>query len=119
MATKGFAVAGYRKSNHAHGSAEAAWAVPSHFPRASVFQAGSGFLGGSRSAGPVTESSVEKFSAVLKHLLPESLFLSTGGERRGSMNHLGTVLCRKPHIVPVNCCPFSFSAGILLSQILR
>lgn len=80
-----------------------------HFPRVPIFQAGSGFLGGSCSAGRVTEPAVEKFSTVLKHLLPKSLFLSTGEEGRGWVSQLLTVLCRKPRIVPVNCCPFFFS----------
>lgn len=50
---------------------------------------------------------------------PETLFLSVGEERRGLINQLLIVLCRKPRIVPVNCYPFSFSAGIFLSKIFR
>lgn len=79
---------------------------------------GSGFLSGSHPADPVTEPAVDKVSIDLEHL-PPLRFLSTGEEKQGSINQLLTVLCRKPHIVPVNYCSLSFATGIFLSKILR
>lgn len=79
---------------------------------------GSGFLSGSHPFHPVAEPAVDKFSIDLKQL-PPLRFLSTGEEKRGSINQLLIVLCRKPHIVPVNDCSVSFSTGIFLSKVLR
>lgn len=76
---------------------------------------GSGFLSGSHPADPVTEPAVDKLSVDLQHL-PPLRFLSTGEEKQGSINQLLIVLCRKPHIVPVNYCFFFFHRNIFIQD---
>lgn len=94
-------------------------ALLASFPRATVFKAGSGLLVVITLLALLLSQLWINSPLCSNTCFPETLFLSVGEERRGLINQLLIVLCWKPCIVPVNCYPFSFSAGIFLSKILR